>query len=241
MRQRLRSRRRATPCIMAASAPAVFDPATLSPTEWLKTSYSASPWVATTGDNATEATNPPAISGSSLGGLDSPDFTSPDTLAISTYDNYIGSGVFSGYALVYLDTIIADTGNHWTNDGIVNTAGSGYFGATCHNTSVDIVCWRTTGEDKVSATIAAAGWTLVQWRLIDGDVREARVNNGPWSSISSVGTLASLALTLKLGNNRDGPLYDGQIRELFLCDQDITRAQFDSVRSYVNSTYSLSI
>lgn len=237
-RQRFRQRGRLW---LPAAGSAVFDPNSLGPTEWLKDDYTGSPWTATVGDNATEGTNPPAVSAGQLGGQNSPDFTSPDTLAISTYDTYIGSGVFSGYALVNMDTIVADTGSHWTNDGVVSSAGSGYFTVSCHDTSVDVVCWRTTGEDKVTATIAASAWQLIQWRLIDGDVREVRVNNGAWSSISSVGTLASIALTVKLGNNRDGPQYDGQIRELFLCDQDITRAQFDQIRDYINTTYSLSV
>lgn len=229
----------------------MFDPATLALTGWWRASYAGSPWVPTASagtsganGNLTEATNPPAT-GAAVNGLTSADFDGAasrlgNASTMATLFDADGSLA----VLFYADTATADSGatNPYTLPQLLGSAddyiclafGSGGvrfgFYATAYGT------W-----ESAAVTAATGAWHLAQAKF-DGANYSVRVDSGAWTTTAHAYSPDLGAGPLIMGRNGGGTVFfDGRILEAFTSDAALADADFNSIKSYVNSRYALSL
>lgn len=234
---------------LAAGAPPAFDPATLALTGWWRGSFAASPWVGTASagssstNDATEATNPPAV-GSDLNGYDSADFDGTNDLlsADGTMADYINATAYSAWALVYIDAIATDSGTIYQNDPPMADSGA-YWGAYLQSTGPMVVVYHNglTIEGTATVSITTGAWALIQWKY-DGTDLSVRVNSGAWDSMA-VDELraAGLTTTLQHGHNYNVAWFNGRAVDLGVADTAFSDGTFDDIKDYVNDRYGLAL
>jgi hypothetical protein len=225
---------------------AAFDPATLTLTGWWRGSYSGSPWTGTASAGSsgsrdlTEATNPPGT-GSAVNGFTPADFDGTNDVltnatAISTL---LSASAWSMWALVNLDAINTNNADVWLNDPILNDSGA--FWGVHLKSGGTVHAYQWDGASKsVSETVSTGGWALVQAKY-NGTNLLLRVNSGSWQS-AAAGNISTLTGTLRAGvTPTGGHALDGKVLELALAASALSDANFDNVKSYVNSRYALSL
>jgi hypothetical protein len=237
--------------VRPAKPAAGFDPATLAPTGWWRISFSGSPWTGTASagtsgsNNLTEATNPPTATGT-LNGFTLADFDGTnDILGGGAFTTYYDADGYSGWALVFVDAITTNSGSSFLNDAIVSDSGGIHEIYLTDNgagtVNVGISHYNGTTEPLATATFATGAWKLVQWKY-DGTNIKIRVNGGAWSSTAAGGNLDASGANLRVGGNYNGTIFtDQKIAEVGLADLVISDADFDNIKSYVNSRYGLSL
>lgn len=239
-RKRLRTVR-----VPATAAAPVFDPATLALEGWWRGSYAASPWVgvASTGgsgsQNLTEATNPPAA-GSAVNLFTPADFDGTnDELSGAACSTFITTTNFSGWALVNIDAINTnDTGNLMLNDCIFGTTGTAEWGVYLRSTGPVVGVATAATTNFAETGISTGAWALVQFKG-NGTNNFIRVNSGSW--VSGPGsTIGSLAAALNVGDLAGG-FVDGRMLDLGLSKSFLSDLTFDSIKSYINTRYGLSL
>ena len=78
----------------------------------------------------------------------------------------------------------------------------------------------------------------VKW---DGTTLSARVDSGSWSP-TSAGSINYLTPTMVSGRDYSGAtFFDGNILEIMTSDEALSDADFDTLKSYVNTRYGLSL
>ncbi len=232
--------------IAAQEEAAAFSPATLSLTGWWRASYSGSPWTPTasagssgSNGNLSEATNPPST-GSAVNGLTPADFDGTNDLleGANSLDTFINVNAHSGWALLNIDAISTDNADPAENPAIATGVSAAHFVVSLRSSGLAVL--HHFGSTAITAAFSTGAWQLVQWKY-DGTNYKIRVNSGAWSS-GAASDLASVAANLRVGQNYDGSKrLDGRMLELALTDTTLSDANFDNVKSYVNSRYALSL
>lgn len=235
----------------AGKANAAFTPASLALTGWWRISFSGSPWVGvasagTSGsNNLTEATNPPTATGT-LNSLTLADFDGTnDQLGGGAFTTYYDADGYSGWALVFVDTITTNSGSSFLNDAIVADTGGIHEIFLTDNgagtVNVGISHYNGTTFPTAQATFATGAWKLVQWKF-DGTNIKIRVNNGAWSSTAAGGNLDASGANLRVSGNYNATVFtDQKFAEIGLADLVLSDADFENIRAYTNTRYALSL
>ncbi len=229
---------------------AAFDPATLSLTGWWRASFSASPWVGvasaggSSGQNLTEATNPPGTGGGDLNSLTPPDFDGTNDLlgGANTGTFYASTAGFAAI-LFNADTAQAAGPEAYNSPPFVSDAG----GPSTHLGFATNGIWGTvyngTSWFKPTAIACATGawhWAFMWW--VTGTLSIQLDRGTPNSvAITGAGTVSLGANALRVGRGPVGPkFFDGRIAEIMLSNTDLS-AQISNIVSYGNSRYALSL
>ncbi|HZM26945.1 MAG TPA: hypothetical protein VFB89_06290 [Gemmatimonadales bacterium] len=229
----------------------VFDPATLVLSAWWRANYVTPPWgqnasAGTSGGNdpLDEATDYPT-SGTAVNGL-TPAAFNGSTQFLGTagaFSTYATDTAYSGWVLMKVTSIstdiaapsLYDNNNVWSNGpyaGLVLRDSTGTKSATLFHFD--------GAQQGVSTAIATGAWTLVQWKY-DGTNIKIRTNGGSYSS-TAAGTLGDLTAPFLVSQAYDGTKsFTGSILEIGLSLGVISDANFDNIKSYVNSRYALAL
>jgi hypothetical protein len=125
---------------------------------------------------------------------------------------------------------------------IVGTYGGGYviFGW-------DSVGFRTAlhdgaYEDNGSIAVALSTWVCLQMKW-NGTNLKARVNGGAWQTIAAgTGTYPGVTEAIALGTNYAGAaFFPGQILDVILAPTALPDGTLDSIRSYYDTRYGVSV
>lgn len=238
----------------AASAPAVFDPATLSATGWYRadstTGYDngggSGIWlpVASAGSsgsraNATEATNFPGET--AVNGHYAPNFdgTNDRLGTTSTLDDFINAGAFGCWILFEADTAPADPGaaNRYQAAQLVTDVTDAYFhmGLTANGVHVSNDAGATYRQ-----VACATGVHLAQ-ASYNGTTLSLRVDGGVASTTGGSNT-AGLTRTMRFGANyANTAFYDGRIIEIMFFDAAPSSTDENNYKSYCNARYALAL
>jgi hypothetical protein len=228
--------------------PGVFDPATLALTGWWR-GYASSPWGGTTsaGTSDTEAlsegTNPPSA-GTTVNGHAPADFDGTNDRLLAdiggNIDDFYNAGTYSGWALVYADSVATDSTDPYSNDAILSAQGASFYGVYLRSSGLVGLYHYDTGWTKVETAFSTGGWHLVQWKA-NGTTMKIRVDSGSWAS-QAAGSIADVTNRFVLGENWNGGAHlNGKILDLGLIDSVLTDAEFDDIVAYVNDRYALSL
>lgn len=228
------------------AAGAVFDPATLPLTMWLRASYTGSPWggaasTGASGANAASAGIAPAV-GSAVNGLTPADFNGTthylQTAAFSE-TNFPLAG-YAGAVLFRADTLAAPSGTVYGDPSLLSDAYGFTVGISTSGLAISHFdgAWQTDRLAGVSATT----WTLGQFRY-NGTSLFLRINGGAWSAGKAAATRGIVAATYKtdIGFFTGASVYlDGQMLEA-IGAAALSDAQFDNYRSYLNNRYGVGV
>ncbi len=234
---------------MAAVPP--FDPTTLSLTGYWRASFGGAPWAATassgaSGTNGTLAVGDAPSVGTAVNGLTPADFVGGNYLVTANNSGtYVNDSAWSAWVLFYADTVDADVGPpiRYFNAQFFLEAGSAYEGMGYSRAGVQASTQQASGGTQKDVLIACStgAWHLAQAKH-DGVDLKLRVDSGAWSSIACGPGSASAGSPLRVGSGLAGlHNLDGKILELAISDTVLADADFDSVLSYVNTTYALTL
>jgi hypothetical protein len=226
----------------------VFDPATLNASLWLKPTYTASPWTSTAsagasgGRSASEATNPPTTA-TALNGKVGALFNGTNQLLTASI---IESSAFTASAgsvsiLYKANSGLSAAGSNALNDAGLLQGTGGYFGIGVNSTGVSVrLDDGASGRNlAAAATHNGSTWNLAQVKW-DGTNLKVRVNSGSWVT-GTCGAMGNLTSALKIGVTGAVYYFPGVIEEVFTSPTTLSDANFDNIKSYVNSTYSLAL
>lgn len=236
---------------LAATMPlgsGVYNPAVLSLSGWWRGSYSGSPWagVASAGAsgsrNLTEATTPPATGGAQNGHTPADFDGVDDLLSGAAFDAFITAGAGSIWCLARADAAAADggVGSRINNPGLVfQDTGSSVFGLGFSDAGVTVAAYDGAYAEIVNATATGAYFLAqVKW---DSTNLKMRVNSEAWDSVAC-GALSGLTSDiLVVGKGFGAAQFDGRILEVGIASAALSDGTFDSVKSYVNARYALSL
>lgn len=229
----------------------VFDPATLSPTIWVRAAYSGSPWadISGNGRDLTEGTNPPgngvSLNGRTVAVADGVNDVLANATALSTLAPKTG---FFFWLLFYANSIATTTGvgAAYGNDQLWADSG-GYVGAALATaTGVDSVqFWLFDGVGKGNQhPITLGTWNLLCGRFDStqtGEEIRSKLNSGAIEKAAS-GDYDNDAGTLKLFRNYDGSQFaDARIADFGMVAGSCSDADFDNVRLYANDYHGTSL
>lgn len=228
-----------------------YDPAVLSLTGWWRDYAGSSPWAGTasaggSGSRAlTEATNPPTA-GSALNGYGVAAFAraSSQKMANATaISSFVTASAWSAWALVRVTDVVTDSAPAagYENEAIVGDSGS-YWACCLRSTGPKAMAYQYGATAYASeATFATGAWALLQFRY-NGSITQSRVNGGAWADSAAATDIGVTTGTLKIGNNWNGTAFVNlSIADLALINSALLDADFDNVKSYVNSRYALSL
>lgn len=168
----------------------------------------------------------------------------------TTLSNLVTSTAGSGWVL-FNPTASAASGNMLFSDA------SGTFSPDClivqhddspssHNVNVNID-FTTAGPVQVLSptnSVPNGSWALVQWTFSNTTVR-VRINGGAWTTTTIASdTMNSIASsqTCDIGDSSaGGGGYTGDMLECAVSNTIISDANFDNVRTFLNTRYALSI
>jgi hypothetical protein len=219
------------------------DPSSLPLTGWWRASYSGSPWVGTASAGAsgsrdlTEATNP-AGAGATQNGYTPAAFDGivqelSNGLAMS---NFVSLGAGTAIALVNVTSAPATTTPH-QDPGIWAEAGDNVL--LTFSTSGAAACIFDGVQQSVVVPCSTAAYHLLQMKW-DGSDLKLRVDSGTWAS-TSCGAVAGLPNGLVVGKNPGWAFLDSQVLELMFSSSTLSDDECDTVKSYINSRYALSL
>lgn len=233
------------------SAPAVFDPATLSATGWYiansTTGYDNSGgsgiWlpVASAGssgsrNNFTEATNFPGET--AVNGHTAPDFdgTNDKLDCTSTLDDFINAGAFGCWIFFDADAAPADPGaaTRYQAAQMVTDQTDAHFhmGLTTNGVHVSNDAGATYRQ-----VACATGMHVAQASYTSGGNLSLRVDGGVASTTAGSNT-GALTRAMRLGANYNNTaFFNGRIIEVMFFDAAPSAADEDNYRTYLNARY----
>lgn len=230
----------------AASA-AVFDPATLTLTSWLRDYAGSSPWSGTASaggsGSVTFSGGTPPSAGTALNSHGTADFNgSTQTLASSVnITSLVSNGAGSLVALFNARTAAADPGATapYNSPAFLVDVGVGDFDFGYNASGVRGGYYNGTTWNSPVAAANTGNWHLAQMRW-DGTTLGIRVDGGSWQNVSF--TAASLFATPgTMGQAFGASYFDGRVAEFLTAQSALADATFDNIKSYVNSRYALSL
>lgn len=242
--------------VSAGKGAAGFDPSSLALTGWWRAgdyngngTWAASPSAGSSGGrDLFEGTSPPT-GGPSLNGFGTVSFARASSQRLTNSNNvrtvFFTASAGSTWALVkstsedtnaippsvYLNDAVwcdsaAIVGTHLRSGG---PNASAFFDDA------------TAQQYAAEAAFADGAWQLVQTKW-DGTNIKVRVNSGIWTSSSAgTGTMHSSAGSLRVGMNSGTAFFDGLIAEIGFIDSALPDATFDSIKTYINGRYGLSL
>ncbi len=234
---------------------AVFDPAVLDLSMWVRGDFASSPWsgVVSAGHSGerslSETTNPPSV-GTTLNTWDSADFDGTnDTLkattgGATTWTSYITDTAYTMSVLFWADAATADAGNadSYVNPPIVADATQGAIGIGF--TTSGVRAWHQVGGDYASVALAATtgAWHLVQVRY-DGTTLQTRIDGGSWSNqtrghVSATALGAQPQFGMNYASNK---FFNGKVMEIIVAPSALSDANCDNILDYTNARYALSL
>lgn len=243
----------------ATGGAAVFNPATLNLTTWLRASFASSPWagVASAGVSGShsysEATNPPSV-GAALNSLNPADFDGTnDRLARSgvTQDTFVSSTEYTVIVLYNADAAATDAGAsaQYSNPALVTGFSSVGIGGSfmVAYSSAGLGAAHYDGSSWLGITSGSAhngAWTLGQARF-SGGFLGVRLNGGAFvdNAKGSVSGLADGGTSgVRIGANYDASLFfDGRIAEVMISATALSDATLNNIRSYISARYAISV
>lgn len=232
-----------------SSAAAVFNPATLPLSLWVKAPYGGAPWSAnaSTGGSGTVPLATSGIDptvGTSLNGKATAAFAgaSSQSLRTGTANNVLFSASGGAGWVLFNATSIPTTGGAAYTDGTFFTDpsdGDTTFGLTSAGLSASIL--TGAGYMRVNVTFSTTGsWHLFQWKW-DGTTLKARVDSGAYVTMAAGNVNFAVVSNVSAGVSYAGIYFDGLIAEMATSASAISDANLDNVKSYVNATYSLAL
>ncbi len=234
----------------STTAVVVYDPAVLNLAIWVRTPYSASPWVgvasagASGTRNLTEATNPPTV-GANLNGRATASFNGTSSkIGIATFlnsnaTNLLGSSgtssAYGGWALINV-TALGTNGTDYNNQCIISTGPAAYFCVYLKSGSGGLVGVANYdgSREVITTAIGTAAWVLVQWKLVSG-VLKIRLNGGAWATVAAGALSAPNGFQLGYQPNDSAHYYNGLMGDFALYGFAPSDATDDLVKSYINS------
>lgn len=224
---------------------AVFDPATLAATIWVRGSYADSPWtgVASAGSsgarNLTEATNKPSA-GTAVNGFAPAVFDgSNDILANATAISTLLGSAWSCAILVkpVANSMAADAASL---DMASDTGG--YWGIGTWDNSGDkfVVSQFDSAYRTREVAITIGSWNLCQ-AVWNGTTMKARVNGGAWTATTAVAAFGDATGTIQLGKAFNANFGNNQILDWMLAATAFSDATFDNILSYARARYALAL
>jgi len=253
MRGRNRQRHRGG-WVPTNAAPAVFDPATLALTSWVRTAYAGAPWtgVASAGSSgsrnlATIGADPTA--GANLNGRATASFDgAASALQHQAANNVLFSASAGAFAALFkANTAPTASASDYANGNLLGDPMNAetIFGYTSHGCGL---CMYTGGfvtlDNRDSANLSAStgAWHLYQVHW-NGTTVRARVDSNPWVS-KALGALSFLTPSnpcVGKGYPPVGIFFDGLIAETLTAAVNLSDSDFDNIKSYVNSRHGLSL
>lgn len=230
-----------------AKASSAFDPSSLALSLWVRTAYGGSPWDGRASAGASD-TNPliagtaPAV-GATLGGLATADYNGSTHYLVGT-DNtatMLGTTAWSFAALVNPDVLAADAGTS-ANEAIFSDD-QGLVGVEVYDSGTRVFQFDSsvTPYTDTAAALSTSTWSLVQARWT-GTTIQIRINSGSWSAGTAVASLTNLTSAAWFGRNYAAAYFNGKHAELLAAaNVSWSDGQFDQIKSYMNTRYTLSL
>jgi hypothetical protein len=229
-----------------------FTPASLALTGWFRATGDATynPWegvdsAGTSGSNdMSEATNPPAPSGS-LAGYPIANFDGTnDRLAGGTLADYFDQNGYSGAVLFYADTAAADNAtNPYSNPNLFgDMSASGYTGLGFSDAGVVFYLYDGTSNKRCAVACATGGWHLAMFGY-DSAANEMAlaVDSGAPTTTAVTVDPAFTTQSCGMGDGILSAAFDGRIAEVIVADFPLTLTDFANIKDYINSRYSLAL
>lgn len=237
-------------CAMPLAA-SVFDPTTLALTGYWRAAYAGPPWTgvasagASGGRDLTTAGDDPAV-GATLNGYAGADFNGVTNVLTTGLagTSFFGVSAMAGWALVRADSVVADpgAGSRWQGNAILGDSGATYLQVTMTAAGATLYLTASGFGDEVTAACGTGAPHLIQWKF-DGTNLKIRVDSGAWQSVAATGgpgaTIDDLSNNIRVGLQSAD--FDGRIWDLALTNVVLSDADFDNVKSYVNSRYALAL
>lgn len=226
---------------------ATFDPATLSLTGWWRDYPGASPWGGTasagsSGSHAMAGGSAPSA-GSTLNSKPTADFNGLNQAIASSVNipSLISNGAGSLVALFNARTAAADPGATapYNSPAFLVDVGVGDFDFGYNASGVRGGYYNGSAWNSQVAAANTGSWHLAQMRW-DGTTLGIRVDSGSWQNVSfSAATLFATAGTM--GQSFGASYFDGRVAELMTAQSALSDPNFDSIKSYINARYGLSL
>lgn len=234
-----------------AGGSSVFDPATLSLTGWWRGDYAGAPWTGTASAGASGSrdlstlSSDPAV-GTALNGYDSADFdgTANQLTTSLAGSSLLSASAFSFWCLINMDSVPADpgAGSRWQGYGLWGDSAVTYVQVAFTAAGASLGVTSSGAYDEVTETCSTGANHLVQ-ATFDGNNLRIRVDSGSWQSAATTNgpntTVDDLTNTIKIGVQIG--YFDGRVWDLAFADSVISDANFDNIRSYMNSRYGVSV
>ena len=162
-----------------------------------------------------------------------------DCLNSPVIESSLFSAPAGSIAILYkTNATVAAVGVVIDDPALISGAG-GYFAAGINTTGPRAVLYDV-GYKSIQITASAGTWHLFQMKW-DGSNLKARVDSNTWST-ASCGNMGDLTSAVLVGSNYNkAAFFSGLIGELLTAAVVISDADFNDIKSYVNTRYALSL
>lgn len=231
----------------SAAFGSAIDPASFAWTSWLRGSFAGAPWVGAasagiSGDgdhNFDEPTNPPNV-GLAQGGFDSAHFNGTTSVLSNEnlISNFLGTSG-SAFCLFWANSENASSASEWVNGCFFTDVGQGRFAFGLSTNGAHIGLYDGSWH-SIDVACGTFGWHLAQVKY-DGTNLHLRVDSGVWSTVSA-GSPSFAVASVQIGQDYSGAnILNGYILEQATIKQALTDGEFDGIKAYLNTRYSLSL
>lgn len=232
------------------SSAAVFNPATLPLTSWLKLYPGSAPWTGAASAGSS-GTNPYTTSGSdptagtTLNGKATAAFSGAQFLDSTDVDTTMYSASAGSAAFLFnASSLPANIPGAPYEDGnfLTDTNAEVAFGVTTSGLRFTLQTTAFASATITSSSVPSTGaWHLAQYKW-DATTIRVRLDSGAWSTTSAGGLVSSAAMISTFGRGYSGAsFFTGLLAEAWTSNTTISDANFDNYKSYVNSLYALAL
>lgn len=227
------------------SSGAVFDPATLDMSLWVRTAYAGAPWAGETsiGSSASNdlAAGTAPSTGANLNGRATADFngTTQYLVNANTIDQFFTTA-YDIFALVNLAALGADAAAYDEAPILCDNAGN--WGLHVSTSGARMYHYDGGALATSRVAISTSTWTLIRARW-DGSDMTIGKNSGALGGSQAAGAPAGMASgTIKAGANYAGAAFlQGLVAELMVFPSNLSAGDTTNVISYINSRHGLSL
>jgi hypothetical protein len=243
---------------LSNAAPAPYDPALLTLSLWVRSSFPGAPWTglasagASGGRDLDEATNPPTIAGF-LGSYNPAAFDGINQKLsnATTCSTVCPDAAGSIGCLFYADAALADPGDaaYYQNPSFLVNATDGYLGFGFNANGAVLGSYDSTSAtfDSVAAAASTGAWHFAQARWDNSagggaGLMEVRVDGGTWQPLVKLVESSLSAGGLLVGTSFSSAFFlEGQIAELFAAPSRLADAVWDDWRAYFLTRYGVTV